>query len=287
VDPLLSYPAWALSASIFKADAGKDGYKAKVVGPETIDPAAMVNMMDQAISAGAKGIIFCDLDPAIFHDEVLKAQRLGIVVVTIGCVDNISNYSIGTDNADFGRVAADLVAQKTGGHAQVGIVTTSQSTPNQVAQVDSFKARIAAKYPGIKVVSWQSGNADTATDAQVITAMAEAHPGMNVLWCVEGTCPAAAQPGLSAAGLSSGQVYVLGIDDVATTIAAIKSGWVSVSLNQCYFAASPLAAQLIKASLSGHPVAKKLWTVPVDPITEGSLPYKGCPASAVPTMPGQ
>jgi len=284
VNILPSYPAWGASSKLFTDDAAKFNYKATAVGPPKIDVAAMIGMMDQAIADHADGIITCDADPTTFKSEIDKAHAAGIIVVTIGCTDTISDYSIGTDNKAFGATAADIIAQKVGQDAQVGIVSTDQTTPNQVALVTAFKAQTAAKYPNLKVVDWESGKGDTAIDTQKITAMVAANPKLNAIWCIEGTCPAAAQPGLSEAGKKPGQIFVVGIDDVNTTIDALQAGWVGVALVQCFFIAPPLAVQLIRDAKEGHSHAQKSWNVGVDPLTKDKLPYAGCPASAVPPI---
>ena len=95
--------------------ADEFGYTATAVGPPSVDVVAMVGMMDQAIADGADGIITCDADPATMGDAITRAQDAGIVVVTIGCTDEISDYSIGTDNALFGATAAESSRRPSGG----------------------------------------------------------------------------------------------------------------------------------------------------------------------------
>lgn len=285
VNPLPSYPAWGLSSKVFEDNAAQYGYKATAVGPSKIDAAAMINMIDQAIADGAQGIITCNIDPKTFDATIKKAQDAGIVVVTIGCVDEASDFTVGTDNVAFGQAAADLIAEKVGEGAKVGVISTDQSTPNQVAQVEAFKKQAADSGSGVEVVAWESGKGDTAIDAQKITAMLAANPDINAIWCVEGTCPGAAKTGLTEAGKQPGDVFFLGIDDVDTTLAGIEDGWVSASINQCWFiASSPLAVQLIQTKLAGNPSAQRTWSVPTDVITKDSLPYAGCPADVVPTL---
>lgn len=284
VNVLPSYPAWGRSMEQFEADAASMNYVATAVGPDTVDGPAMIEMMEQAIADGADGIIICNIDPETFRATIEKAQAAGIVVVTIGCVDEMSDYSIGTDNTAFGITAADTIAEQVGEDAKVLIVSTDQTTPNQVAQVEGFQARIAEAYPGIEVVAWESDNSDAAIAAQKITAVLAASPETNAIWCVEGQCPAGVETGLREAGKQPGDVYALGIDDVETTLAAIEGGWISASINQCFFDSTPLAVELIRAKLSGNPVEQQFWAVDTDLITPDRLPYSGCPSDATPTL---
>lgn len=287
VNPLSTYPAWDNSNDVFKNGAGAGSYTPTVTGPERIDVVAMVDDIERAIVAQADGIITCTLDEGAMGSVIRRAQDAGIVVVTLGCVDRVSDFAIGTDNETFGRTAADQIAARVGDDAQVGIITTDRTTPNQVTQVRAFEAQLRAAHPGVKVVAWESDKSDPAAAAQKITAMTSANPDMNALWCVEGTCPGAAEAGLKEAGKKPGDVYVLGIDDADTTIAAIRDGWVSASINQCYFiASSPLATDLIRAKKAGDAPARRFWPVAVDVIDKARLPYAGCPADAVPPFAG-
>src|SRR4029077_16145235 len=139
VDGFSFVPAWQTTEKQFKQEAAKLGDKATVVGMSALDPAKMVSDMDQAIAAHANAILFCDVDPSVFKTEIAKARAAGIVVVTIGCVDKLSNYSIGTDNIAYGRFAADVVGKKLGGSGEIGFDGSTRSTPNQVLQVKGFK----------------------------------------------------------------------------------------------------------------------------------------------------
>jgi ribose transport system substrate-binding protein len=284
VDGFSFVPAWQKMEGEFKAEAAKLGDKATVVGMSALNPATMVSDMDQAIANHANAILFCDVDPATFKAEIAKARAAGIIVITIGCVDNLSNYSIGTDNVAYGRYAAEVVGKKLHGKGEIGFDGTTRTTPNQVLQVKGFKEEAAAKYPGLKVVAWEQGEGNTATDQKVITAMLEAYPKLKAVVCITSTCPPAAQAALSAAGKKPGQIFFLGIDHDPATIAGIKSGWVSETIAQCWFDAGPFATDLMQAALTGHPSAQQSWAMPTQVVTKAQLPYPGCPAKLIPTV---
>ena len=285
VNPLPSFEAWGMSSQIFADNAAAGGYKATLVGPDKIDIPAMVSMMEQAIADGADGIITCSLDPASFKDVIAKAQAAGIVVVSIGCVDENADYSVGTDNAEYGKVSADLIAAAKSPAAQVGILGTARETPNQVAQVEGFNAQIAAKYPDMKTLTWETDNSDPAVASQKISAMLAAYPEMDTLWYIEGAAAGVTPSALQEAGKKPGDIFVLAIDALQPTLAAIEDGWISQTLTQCYFWASPFAADLIKATKAGNGPEQQFWPIAVDPVTKEDLPYAGCPASTVPTLP--
>lgn len=285
VNPLPSFQAWGMSSRIFADAATRIGYKPTLVGPDKIDIPAMIAQMEQAIADGADGIITCVLDPAAFKDVIAKAQAKGIVVVSIGCVDDNADYSVGTDNTAYGQLSADIIAKDKGPAAKVVILGTARETPNQVAQVKGFEGQIAAKYPGMKVLTWETDNSDPAVATQKIGAILAAYPALDAFWLIEGAAPGVIPSAFAEAGKKSGDVFVLSIDALDPTLAAIKEGWITQTLTQCWFWASPFAAELIKAKKAGDGPTQKFWPVAIDPVTQARLPYAGCPDSLLPTLP--
>jgi ABC-type sugar transport system substrate-binding protein len=248
-----------------------------MVGPDKIDVPTMVSEIEQAITDKADGILTCPLDTAAFKPVITKAKSAGIIVASIGCVDSDANFSIGTDNKAYGEVAADTIATQMNGSAKIGIIGTDQTTPNQVIQVNAFKAQIATKYPNMQVLTWESDNSDAGVAATKIPAMLAAYPAMNYIWIIEGAAPGAVPAALKEAKKTAGQVKVLAIDAQASTLQAISDGWISATLNQCWFNASPQAAKRMIQAKTGTAQTSFI-AIKVDPVTKDRLPYQGCPA---------
>lgn len=278
VNPLPNTPDWGRSGRIFQEGATANGYKATMVGPNKIDIPAMISQIEQAITDGADGIITCPLDPAAFKGVIDQAKSKGIVVASIGCVDPNATFSVGTGNEQYGRVSADIINAQTGGHAMVGIVGTDQTTPNQAAQVKGFRAQIAEKYPNIKELVWESDNSDAGIAAQKMGAMVSAYPDMNYLWIIEGAAPGAVPAALGEAGKKPGDIKVLAVDAQDSTLKAIEDGWITTTLNQCWFDTSVNIAKLIIDIKKNGKKPESFYAVDVDPISKENLPYKGCSA---------
>jgi ribose transport system substrate-binding protein len=281
VNPLPSTPDWGRSGQLFEDAATDGGYEATLVGPDQIDIPAMVSEIEQAIADDADGIITCPLDPAAFADVIGTAHDKGIGVASIGCVDDDADFSVGTGNDEYGRLSADLIAEATGGEANVAIIGTDQTTPNQVAQVEGFRAQVADKYPNIKEVTWESDNSDAGVAAQKIGALLAAYPDLDYLWIIEGAAPGAVPAAFQEAGKEPGDIGVLAIDAQDSTLQAIKDGWITTTLNQCWFDASPQVAQLLVELAGGQQPASTFYSVPVDAVSAEDLPYTGCDPAAV------
>ncbi len=212
VNPLPNTPDWGRSGKLFQDQAAALGYRATMVGPTKIDVPAMVSAIEQAIADKADGIITCVLDPAAFKGVVDEAKAAGIIVASIGCVDPNADFSVGTGNEAYGKLSADLINEQTGGKAQVGIVGTDQTSPNQVAQVKGFREQVKASYPDIKELAWEGDNSDAGIAAQKIGALVAAYPELNYLWIIEGAAPGAVPAALSEAGKQAGDIKVLAVD---------------------------------------------------------------------------
>lgn len=276
VNPLPNTPDWGRSGKLFQDGAAANGYKATLTGPNKIDIPAMISQIEQAITDGADGIITCPLDPAAFKGVIDQAKAKGIVVASIGCVDPNADFSVGTGNEQYGRVSADLVNEQTGGTAVVGILGTDQTTPNQVAQVEGFRAQVKEKYPNIKEATWEGDNSDAGIAAQKLGAMVSAYPDMNYLWIIEGAAPGAVPAALGEAGKKPGDIKVLAVDAQESTLKAIEDGWITTTLNQCWFDTSVNIAKLIIDIKKNGKTPEKFYAVDVDPVSKDNLPYKGC-----------
>ena len=285
INPLTSYELYNTSQQVFEDSAAELGYEAFTAGSATVDAAEQITLINQAIASGADGVIFCNIDPAAYESTIKDAQAKGIVMITTGgCIDEISNYSVGTDNVEYGEVAAQTIADEVGKDAKVVIFGTNESVPNQVVIRDAFEAFAAKNFPDMEILSFQPTNADPAEAATKITAAVAAYPEATAFWHIEGAGLSAAPSALEQAGLAPGDMFVLGVDATPETLAAIEDGWVTSTLAQCFFWATPFAAQLALDALAGTGPTQQSFNVGVVPVGKADLPFKGCPDSAYPSI---
>ena len=288
VNPSFAFKPWQDSSDTFKRAATEgplaNTFKPTVVGVTNVNIPQQITDIDQAVISGAQGVVTCDLNPVTFKKSITGAQAKGVVVVNVGCVDDIADYSVGTDNVTFGEQAADVIVKNVGPDAKIAVIGTDLTIPNQVQQYQAFKKRLEAKYPQAKILTYLSDNSDSAKAAQQIESLPVAYPDVNALWIIEGNAPAAVPTALKKAGKKPGDIFVLGIDGLPPVLAAVKDGWISQTMVQCYFYASPFAVRLIQAKLAGHGPEQKFWPIGVDVVGKDRADgYAGCPESFTPT----
>ncbi len=244
VNPLPSTPDWGRSGRYFQQAAAKLGYQATVVGPNTFDIPAMITDIQDAIAAKADVIMTCACTGGAFDAVLKKARAAGIVTVTIAADSgpNTRDVFLGTNYPKLARDAAMAFVKKMNGKANIGLVQTDGTTPNQVAEVSAFKAALKP-YPNMKVVAAVYDNSDAAIAAPKMSQMLIAHPEINAIWTVEGAAPGVAESVLKQAGKKPGDVAVLGIDLQVPVKIAIQQGWIWATQYQQFFDATPLAAK--------------------------------------------
>ena len=285
INVLTAYDLYNQSQALFEEAAGTIGYEAFTAGSAKVDIPEQITLIEQAIAQGAKAILYCNLDPATYDKTVKDAQAQGIIMITTGgCVDEISDYSIGTDNVSFGETAADTIADQVGPDAKVIVFATNESVPNQVTILNGFKEHAAKNYPDLEILSVESTNADPAEAATKMAAALTAYPDAQAFWFIEGAGPSAVPKTLEQAGKKPGDIFVLGVDATPEALASIEEGWISSVLAQCFFYATPFAADLALKKLNGEGPAERNWDVGVVPVGQADLPFAGCPESAYPTI---
>jgi ABC-type sugar transport system substrate-binding protein len=108
--------------------------------------------------------------------------------------------------------------------------------------------------------------------------MVSAYPQMNYLWIIEGAAPGAVPAALGEAGKKPGDIKVLAVDAQASTLKAIQDGWITATLNQCWFDTSVNIAKLIIKIKHDGVKPESFYAIDVDSVGKDNIPYKGCPA---------
>jgi len=146
VNPLPDTPDWGRSGTYLRQAASRLGYTATVVGPSTLDMAAMVTDIQAAIASKPDIIMTCACQAGAFDAVEKKARQAGIIVVNIAADSSPAsrNLFFGTNYQKLGRQAAKRLAAKMHGSANIGIVQTNGTTQNQVQEIQAFRSVLAS-----------------------------------------------------------------------------------------------------------------------------------------------
>ncbi len=237
VNALVGHPVYEQQAEGAREAAADYGVNLEIIGAPMGSSDLLgetINYIDNAISLNPDAIITEPWDTTL-NASMKKIYEAGIPNFCTSNVPDNEDYFvswIGTDNKNYGIKAADMIAEKTGGKANVCIMMSQLAATNQLEQIDGFKSRIEEAYPEIKIVVTEADNADTATAVSKFEEVFTAYPEVDVVWMVEAT------GGPSAAKVATEMdkdVLILDIDAVDQTIDNIKNGTEWATLAQNFF----------------------------------------------------
>jgi len=238
VNALVGHPVYEQQAEAARKAAEDYGVKLEIIGPTfgtTTIVTDYIAAMENAITLQPDAIIGEPFDPSLY--EVFdRAKQAGIpMFLTSNLLEDDTAYIawIGTDNYNYGVNAADMIAAKTDGKANICVVMGDLATTNQVEQRKGLEERIAEKYPDMKITNVVADKNDVATAMSVIEDTLNTYPETNVVMMLEST----GGPGVVQVCQEMGRtdVLILDIDAVDATIDNIKADKVWATLAQNFY----------------------------------------------------
>jgi ribose transport system substrate-binding protein len=142
---------WKTAGNGFSNAAAQFKVRSDFTGPQTYDPKAEREALDQAVQKKATGILLGVTDPAVLKDSIDKAIAAGIPVITVDSDAPSSKrlFFIGTNNYQAGFTGGQRLAQELHGKGNV-VVLTMPDQPNLQDRLRGYKDALA-KTPEIKI----------------------------------------------------------------------------------------------------------------------------------------
>jgi len=173
-------------------------------GPTGLDPAKQNEVVEAWITRGVDAIAVSVENRAGISTVLRKARERGIKVVTwdADAENDARDFLINQATPQgIGYTLMDEAARILGGKGEFGIITGALSATNQNEWIKHIKARLAEKYPDIKLTTIQPSDDDrdkAFTEAQNIMKV---HPNVKVIVAIS----APAVPGAAEAVKQSGR----------------------------------------------------------------------------------
>ncbi len=228
----VNLPYWQTAAAGFNKAAALYKVTAKVVGPDTYDPAAEKAELDKAIAAKPAGILISVADISVVQPEIDAAVAAGIPVITMDsdAAGSRRMYFIGTNNLEAGRVGGKRVIEKLGGKGNV-VFFTLNGQPNTDERLKGYKDAFAAR-PDIKIVDVVDikGDARNAFD-KAQEFMAQTGPKkIDAFICLEAAAGKQVAAVLKRAGSTDRLLVAFDVDQ--DTLDGIKAGVIDSTIAQ-------------------------------------------------------
>lgn len=107
--------------------------------------------IDNFIAAGVDLILLNPGDPVAIEPAIKRAQRAGIIVVSVDTHAQGANATVETNNIQAGTIACQYLIDKMGGKGDMLIVNGPQVS-SVIERVKGCDA-VVAKHPGVKILS--------------------------------------------------------------------------------------------------------------------------------------
>ncbi len=176
-------------------------------GPTDLDPAKQNEVVEAWITRGVDVIAVSVENQVAISTVLRKARERGIKVVTWDADSEADARDFLINQATpqgIGTTLADEAARILGGKGEFAIITASLSAGNQNEWITHIKARLAEKYPDLKLVAIQPSEGDRDRAFSETQTVLKVHPAVTLIMAIA----APAVPGAAEAVAQSGRTDV-------------------------------------------------------------------------------
>jgi ribose transport system substrate-binding protein len=147
------------------------------------NPQKQVNDVEDLMAKGINALVILAHDSAPLTPVVKKAYEKGIYVVSVdrGLTEPAQDVYIAGDNPGLGAVSADWLGKAMGGKGQIVVLEGIPCVINS-ERVDTFKAVMAKKYPGVKILDSQPAYWDTQKGLQIMENYLQKYKQIDAVW---------------------------------------------------------------------------------------------------------
>lgn len=158
-----------------------------------------------------------------------------------------------TDQKEMGELAAARIGSALHGSGTVAVLGIDPGIAGIVARQRAFEAALAAKYPGVRVVSRGPGAFNAAEAQESLIAALSAHPHLSAVFSLTAVSTRAAYFTLKSSGRCPATTIV-GCEQDSDMINCVRTGEVNAILAEDTYRMGYLAVQQIHAQLAHRAV---------------------------------
>ncbi len=246
-------------------EAARLGVNFKADGSAQWDVSVQRPIIDADAATRPDGLMISPVDTSALTPSLEQLQQSGtkIALVDTSVTDpSVGITRISSDNEAGGRTAADALGALMGGHGTAIVVSVTPGVSTTDARTKGFTEEMAAKFPGITLLSPLYDNDLPATAASEISATLAAHPGLTGVFAANTNTAQGIATGLRAAG-KQGTVKVAAFDAEPAEVQALQSGTLQILIAQDPAAIGRDGVDQLVAAFEGKPVTPQIGTTMV------------------------
>lgn len=183
---------------------------------------AQTEQLENFIARGVDGIIIVPIDSNASASEVEMVNEAGIPLITldIACTGGEVLSHIASDNYLGGVLAARFIGDYIGGEGQVAVLDNNTITA-LIERENGFVDTMKAEYPGVEIVSMQSGESTREKGMEVTENWLLNYPELKAIFGTNDMMGLGAVQAIDAVGAD---VIVVGFDATGEACTVISEG---------------------------------------------------------------
>ena len=169
----------------FQKSCDAIGVKMITKSPESATVDGQIQIVNQLISQGVKGIAIAANDAAALENVISEAKKAGIVVVTLDSDTKGSEMFVNQAGVEqVAQVLVDSCYDMAGGEGEFAILSASSTATNQNAGIDAMKEILKdAKYANLKLVEIVYGDDEPQKSTDEMQNLMTKYPNLKVVCC--------------------------------------------------------------------------------------------------------
>jgi len=147
------------------------------------NPQKQVNDVEDLMTKGIQALVILAHDSATLTPVVKKAYEKGIYVVSVdrGLTEPVQSVYVAGDNPGFGALCAEWLGKALGGKGDI-VMLEGIPTVINTERVEAFKAVMAKRYPGIRILDSQPAYWDTQKGLQIMENYLQKYKKLDAVW---------------------------------------------------------------------------------------------------------
>ena len=147
------------------------------------NPQKQVNDIEDLMTRGINALVILAHDSATLTPVVKRAYEKGIYIVSVdrGLTESVQNVYIAGDNPGFGAKCAEWLGKALGGKGEI-VMMEGIPTVINTERVEAFKAVMAKKFPGVKILESQPAYWDTQKGLQLMENYLQKYKKIDAVW---------------------------------------------------------------------------------------------------------
>lgn len=197
-------------------------------GPSEDRSEAQSQMLESWLLRGFDALAVACNDPNQISGVLKRARDEGAAVVTYDADANPDSsgrqFFVNQATVDaLGKALIDAMADQTGEAADLGVVSSSPTAPNQKAWLDAMDAYMKQKYPRLKIVVTEYAGENQKTSTEKTQSILKAYPNVKGIFGMTSVAFPGAAEAVQKAG-KKGQVAVVGLGTPNAMKQYVKEG---------------------------------------------------------------